>query len=830
MDIKNGDVFFGKWEVVEHIGSGNFGSVYEIVRKEYDKEYHSAMKVITLPDETEYKYMIDEGATDEQIAEFFNKRVKQIISELDLMSKLKGNSNIVSYEDHDIVKHNNGIGFDIFIRMELLCPLTEYVNQKGGNLDVCDIIKIGIDICHALESCEKRGIIHRDIKPQNIFVSDDDNFKLGDFGVARQVESGSLNMTRVGTCKFIAPEVFNGEVYGSVADIYSLGLVLYYYLNNRCMPFASEGFISSFEEQEQLNMKRIKGVELPEPINGSAYLKKVILKSCRFDPNERYKNAAEFRIALQQVLDSDYWGSERTLVITQPRVSLDSRQKPNHNELFNKVEKAQQEIRGDTDDNNDRKGKSNIKKVLIIASVLVAFLTVSLCVLLHYRSINAENQSENTSGSVSENIKLNFAFDSCIKRSFYFDNDGKTITLGELDNGKIRIYADITNYNGDTNNEVENATTDRFYLSYGNEIITINETVHIQNGKEIIFAVNDYRKDGNMEFAVTFESTDNITEKYKLVVVDPKTKEYNTFSSKNIEQCVSEKSEYKYIESQKKAELIFCGEKIELNNIQNKSLDFKIEELNFNINEENLPLGISFVLSSGSNSFDVNFFAKVNNGDIEVTKAEFKERQIEIKTTKATSAKPEIISPLAKNNSSKLLYDSNGKVYGIEVVLAGTLTVSNLKGGDDNLLVWIYGEQDRSKNLNYKGIDYYCDIMDYDDYYYSYNIDNLIALEDNSKGSYVSIYDGEYELYEDDENFADIKNKVALKESSYEDKKISNVLTIKKNPNNIVLTLKFSKSFDKNTLNSIHVSVTEGLFKTENGLNSCEYDEWFEFN
>ena len=118
MEIKKGDIFFGKWKVVGLIGKGNFGSVYEMVRKEYDREFHSAMKVITLPDENEYRYLIDEGASVEQIQEFFNKRINHITSELDLMAKLKGNSNVVSYEDHDIIKHDDGAGFDIFIRME----------------------------------------------------------------------------------------------------------------------------------------------------------------------------------------------------------------------------------------------------------------------------------------------------------------------------------------------------------------------------------------------------------------------------------------------------------------------------------------------------------------------------------------------------------------------------------------------------------------------------------------------------------------------------------------------------------------------------------------
>lgn len=99
------------------------------------------------------------------------------------MSKLRGNSNIVSYEDHNVIEKQDGeFGWDIFIRMELLTPIVQYFTDNAPTQQ--DIIKLGIDICKALEVCGKYNIIHRDIKPSNIFVSDVGEFKLGDFGVA----------------------------------------------------------------------------------------------------------------------------------------------------------------------------------------------------------------------------------------------------------------------------------------------------------------------------------------------------------------------------------------------------------------------------------------------------------------------------------------------------------------------------------------------------------------------------------------------------------------------------------------------------------------------
>jgi serine/threonine protein kinase len=79
------------------------------------------------------------------------------------MDRLKGHTNIVSYEDHTVIPHENKIGWDILIRMELLTPLTDYLQNHKFSED--DVIKLGIDICKALTLCERYSIIHRDIKP-----------------------------------------------------------------------------------------------------------------------------------------------------------------------------------------------------------------------------------------------------------------------------------------------------------------------------------------------------------------------------------------------------------------------------------------------------------------------------------------------------------------------------------------------------------------------------------------------------------------------------------------------------------------------------------------
>ena len=107
----------------------------------------------------------------------------------------------------------------------------------GKELTEKEVIKLGMDLSKALEYCRKLKIIHRDIKPENIFVSRFGDFKLGDFGIAREQAHTVGNMSKKGTYSYMAPEIYKGEKYDSSIDIYSLGIVLYELLNQNRLPF-----------------------------------------------------------------------------------------------------------------------------------------------------------------------------------------------------------------------------------------------------------------------------------------------------------------------------------------------------------------------------------------------------------------------------------------------------------------------------------------------------------------------------------------------------------------------------------------------------------------
>ena len=279
------------WETVRLIGRGSFGAVYEIKRKVFDETEKAALKVISIPQNSgDIDDMYSDGYDEESITSTFKSHLQSIVAEYSLMRKMNGSANIVNCDDVRYIQHDDGIGWDIFIKMELLTPLTKALS---GEVDEKTVVKIAKDMCGALELCKKHGIVHRDIKPQNIFVSEHGDYKLGDFGIAKTVEK-TMGGTKIGTYKYMAPEVYNNQPYGSGADIYSLGLVLYWLLNERRMPFMPlppEKLKAGVEENSR--HRRLSGEKLPEPAHGSKQLKQIVLKACAYDPKARYQTATE---------------------------------------------------------------------------------------------------------------------------------------------------------------------------------------------------------------------------------------------------------------------------------------------------------------------------------------------------------------------------------------------------------------------------------------------------------------------------------------------------------------------------------------------------------
>lgn len=290
-----------EWELIEKIGEGSFGKVYKAKRTERGRSFYSAIKIISIPaSKGELDSVRSEMNNEQSTREYFRNLVEDCIQEIYTMEHFCGNSHVVSFEDFKVVEYLDEIGWDISIRMEYLTSFMDYCT--GKELTEKEVIKLGCDLAMALIYCRKLNIIHRDVKPENIFVSRFGDFKLGDFGIAREQAHTMSNMSKKGTYSYMAPEIYKGEKYDSSIDIYSLGIVLYKLMNQNRLPFLSlDKQLITYRDKETALARRMAGEKMPAPVNASAAFSHIILKACEYEPGKRYRKPEDMLRDLEKL-------------------------------------------------------------------------------------------------------------------------------------------------------------------------------------------------------------------------------------------------------------------------------------------------------------------------------------------------------------------------------------------------------------------------------------------------------------------------------------------------------------------------------------------------
>ena len=290
-----------EWELIEKIGEGSFGKVYKAKRTERGRSFYSAIKIISIPaSKGELDSVRSEMNNEQSTREYFRNLVEDCIQEIYTMEHFCGNSHVVSFEDFKVVEYLDEIGWDISIRMEYLTSFMDYCT--GKELTEKEVIKLGCDLAMALIYCRKLNIIHRDVKPENIFVSRFGDFKLGDFGIAREQAHTMSNMSKKGTYSYMAPEIYKGEKYDSSIDIYSLGIVLYKLMNQNRLPFLSlDKQLITYRDKETALARRMAGEKMPAPVNASAAFSHIILKACAYEPGKRYRKPEDMLWDLEKL-------------------------------------------------------------------------------------------------------------------------------------------------------------------------------------------------------------------------------------------------------------------------------------------------------------------------------------------------------------------------------------------------------------------------------------------------------------------------------------------------------------------------------------------------
>ncbi|WP_195988890.1 Stk1 family PASTA domain-containing Ser/Thr kinase [Clostridium sp. D53t1_180928_C8] len=359
-----GEVLGNRYELIEKIGEGGMAIVY----KARDNKLSRLVAV---------KILKKEFANNKDISDKFKKEATAVANFSD--------ANIVNVLD---VGHEEEGNIDYFVM--------EYVNGKtlkeliveNGKLNYTVAISIGVQIAKALECAHRNNIIHRDVKPQNILVTESGLVKVTDFGIAKSSTSATITNTTtiMGSAHYLSPEQAKGTFIDLRSDIYSLGIVLYEMVTG-ILPFDGESPVTialKHIQSEPVEPKKYNEA-IPEALNN------LIMKSISKESINRYQNCRELINDLQKIKENPNvaigtranYDDGRTIVMepirTEQIVNNDVSATPNKN-LYSKSDfENDYEDEDDEDDeeffesrNTSKKKKSNNKVIIIVVVIILA--------------------------------------------------------------------------------------------------------------------------------------------------------------------------------------------------------------------------------------------------------------------------------------------------------------------------------------------------------------------------------------------------------------------------------------------------------------------------
>lgn len=350
--IENGTMLNGRYEVLKRIGSGGMADVY--MAKDHKLNRNVAVKVL----KSEY-------VEDEKFLKKFQTEAQAIASLI--------HPNIVNIYD---VGEEGGVSY---IVMELAEGMTlkEYIKRKG-HLSAKESVDISLQIASAISHAHKHHIIHRDIKPQNILISETGTIKVTDFGIAKAANSNTVTSTAtaIGSVHYISPEQAKGRFCDEKSDIYSLGITMYEMVTGQ-VPFDHENgvTIALMHLQNEITPPSELMEDLPDS------LEKIILKCTMKKPEERYQTADELSEDLKLVFQDtsgDYVGFA-PMVDDSPTIMVDQEEL---NHQMSEQENAYLDEDEDEDEGEDGMNSKLEKLVIVLAAVVGAIILISIIVFV----------------------------------------------------------------------------------------------------------------------------------------------------------------------------------------------------------------------------------------------------------------------------------------------------------------------------------------------------------------------------------------------------------------------------------------------------------------
>lgn len=468
-----GIILADRYELTEELGSGGMADVY----KASDRKLNRNVAV---------KILRQEFSTDENFIARFKQEAMAAAS---IQTPY-----VVNVYD---VGEENGINY---IVMELAEGMTlkEYI-QKKGKLEIVEAINIAMQIVMGIREAHMHGIIHRDIKPQNIMVSSDGKIKVMDFGIAKAVTAQTITANAVGSVHYISPEQARGSACDERCDLYSISIVMYEMITGR-VPFDGDSTVA------------IALAHIKEPITPpSVYepmipvsLEKIIMKCAQKKPELRYSSADELIDDLKKALMTPEEDFVKEVVVNTEggtRVFTDEETKKIKEETKTVAVKTQEEedyqlgLENEQEEElTEEENDSKIEKMVLGIGIGALVIVVIIAALLISHAFNLKTPFGNDKETASETSIL------AENQTRMPDLEGKTLeeaqallnkaSLGikteqkasdDVKKGYI-ISAAVVNEDGDASavnagDILEKHTQVTVYVSSGKEVVPIPSSI-----------------------------------------------------------------------------------------------------------------------------------------------------------------------------------------------------------------------------------------------------------------------------------------------------------------------------------------------------------------
>lgn len=343
MDNYTGKRLDGRYEIQEVIGVGGMAVVY----KAYDNIDDRTVAVKILKEE----YLANEE---------FRRRFKNESKAIAVLS----HPNIVKVFN---VSYGDRLQYIVMEYVEGI-TLKEYIEQQG-KLGIKETVHFTMQILRALQHAHDKGIVHRDIKPQNIMLLSNGNIKVTDFGIARFSYSDTKTMTdsAIGSVHYISPEQARGDTTDDRADIYSVGVVLYEMLTGQ-LPFQSDNSVSVALMQLQSDPKRPRELNSSIPVG----LEQIVMHAMQKNAKDRYLTAAEMLLDIEEFKRNPTIRFQRDYFVdNDPTKFMTKKAAPPVAPVIQQPPIGQPVFDDDDDDDDERSGRGGLIAIGVTIGLLV---------------------------------------------------------------------------------------------------------------------------------------------------------------------------------------------------------------------------------------------------------------------------------------------------------------------------------------------------------------------------------------------------------------------------------------------------------------------------